>query len=147
MIHVLLVDDHTVIRKGVRYMLEATADVRVIAVALHETEAVELAHAHHPDIVILDIFMPTMDGIKLARNLRACCAGTRILALSHLDSSADVKRALEAGVSGFVLKTDIRADLLEAIRSLYSGKQFFSRNILRSDPPYINDQAPSSRSA
>jgi DNA-binding NarL/FixJ family response regulator len=129
MITILLVDDHSYIRKGVRYLLETLGDIEVVATARNGIEAVAKARLHHPDVVIIDISLPLMNGIEAIRQIRKSCPGTRLLTLSIYDDPLYVKNAVEAGATGYVLKDGIPNELLEAIRSLNSGKRYFSRKI------------------
>jgi DNA-binding NarL/FixJ family response regulator len=129
MITVLLVDDHSYIRKGVRYLLETLGDIEVVATARNGIEAVAKARLHQPKVVIIDISLPLMNGIEAIRQIRKSCPATRILTLSIHDDPLYVKNAVEAGATGYVLKDGIPDELLEAIRSLYSGKRYFSRKI------------------
>lgn len=137
MITVLLVDDHAYIRKGIRYLLEATHDIAVVGTAANGVEAVAKARSHQPDVVILDISMPFMNGIEATRQISACCPGTHILTLSIFPDKEYVRNALEAGAQGYVLKDKIGDELVEAIRSVHSGKQFFSPKIASLIYPYV----------
>lgn len=139
MITVLLVDDHTYIRKGIRYLIEATADIEVVATASNGIEAVAKTRMHRPHVVILDISMPFMDGIESARRIKECCPSTRVLALSLYDNPVYVEGALQAGAQGYVLKDAIADDLLEAIRTLYSGQRYFSQKIASRIYPHVDD--------
>ena len=129
MIDVLLVYDDNVIRKGVRYLLETTSDINVVAIAFHAIEAIAQVRSYHPHVVILDVFAPSINGLDLTRKISDCCPGTRALAVSHFDHPEHIQRALQAGVAGYVLKSEIGRELVEAIRSLYRGRQYFSRKI------------------
>lgn len=140
MITVLLVDDHAYIRKGIRYLLEATPDMEVVATASNGIEAVARARMFQPDVVIMDISMPLMNGIEAIKEIRASCPGTQVLALSIYDNVEYIQDALQAGARGYVLKDKIPDDLLEAIRSLYNGQRYFSQKIAdKIIPPYIED--------
>lgn len=129
MITVLLVDDHTYIRKGIRYLIESTNDLEVVAIASNGIEAVAKARLHQPHVVILDISMPFMDGIEATRQITSSCPGTRVLTLSIYDHPAYVEGALEAGAYGYILKESIGNELLDAIRALHSGGHYFSRRV------------------
>jgi two-component system, NarL family, nitrate/nitrite response regulator NarL len=131
MISVLLVDDHTYIRNGIRHLIEATTDMEVVATASNGIEAVAKACLHQPHVVSIDISMPFMDGIEATKKIKSSCPRTRVLALSIFDNPAYIEGALQAGAQGYVLKDAIGSELLEAIRSLYHGKQYFSHTISR----------------
>lgn len=139
MITVLLVDDHAYIRKGIRYLLEATKDIVVVATAANGVEAVAKARSHQPDVVIIDISMPFMNGIEATKQIRACCRLTHILTLSIFPDKEYVQSALEAGAQGYVLKDKIGEELIDAIHSLSRGKRFFSRKIAEMIHPYIKE--------
>jgi DNA-binding NarL/FixJ family response regulator len=129
MITVLLADDHAYIRKGIRYLLEATPDMEVVATASNGIEAVARARLLQPDIVIIDLSMPLMNGIEATRQICGSCPSTRVLTLSIYDSLEYVHSALQAGARGYVLKDKIPEELLAAIRAIHDGKRFFSHKI------------------
>ena len=145
MITILLVDDHSYIRKGIRYLLESLGDVEVVATATNGIEAVAKARFHQPDVVVIDISMPLMNGIEATRQIRENCPGTRVLILSIYQDPFYVKNAVQAGATGYILKDGLPNELLEAIQSLYSGRPYFSRKIASLfEPPYIEDDDQSS---
>lgn len=129
MITVLLVDDHASIRKSLRYLLEATDDIHVLGTASNGVEAVARASSNCPDVAVMDISMPVMDGMEATRQIRQYCPSTRVVMLSMYDNPEYVQRALEVGALGFVLKDTISEDLLAAIRTLFRGGRYFSRKI------------------
>jgi DNA-binding NarL/FixJ family response regulator len=139
MITVLLVDDHAYIRKGIRSLLESMPDIEVVATATNGIEAVAKARLLQPDIVVIDISMPLMNGIDATRQIRECCPGVRVLALSLYPDKEYIQSALQAGASGYVLKQQIGDDLPEAIRFIASGKRYLSRKIANMVPPYIDE--------
>jgi two-component system nitrate/nitrite response regulator NarL len=110
-------------------MLEATEDIRVMATASNGVEAVAQAGVHCPDVAVIDISMPVMDGIEATRQIHGRCRFTRVMILSIFDNPEYVQRAIEVGAVGFVLKDMIGKDLLAAIRALYTGKRYFSEKI------------------
>ena len=138
MITVLLVDDHVSFRKSLRYMLETTEDIRVVATAANGVEAVARARERCVDVAVVDISMPLMDGIEAARQIREICRHTRVMMLSILDQPEYVQRALEVGAIGFVLKDAIGIDLLTGIRTLASGRRYFSQTIAEVAEKYLN---------
>ena len=137
MITVLLVDDHAYIRKGIQHLLESTTDIQVMATASNGIEAIAKARSLQPDVVIIDISMPFMSGIEATQQIRADCPHTRVLALSIYPDKEYVQGALQAGAQGYILKDKLGDELLEAIRSIYSGKRYFSRKIAGVIHPYI----------
>jgi DNA-binding NarL/FixJ family response regulator len=139
MIRVLLVDDHAYIRKGIRYLLEVTSDIEVVATASNGVEGVARARSLQPDIAIIDLSMPLMSGIEAARQISTSCPGTRVLMLSIYNNREYVQGALEAGARGYVLKDKIPEELLEAIRTLYDGRRYFSQKIADDIDSYIEE--------
>jgi two-component system nitrate/nitrite response regulator NarL len=126
MITLLLVDDHTYIRQGLQVLLEETPDIEVVGTASNGIEAIAKASTLQPDVVVIDISMPLMDGIEATRQLHECCPRTHVLALSIYDNPEYIRSVLQAGAAGYVLKDAIGQELLEAIRSVHSGKPYFS---------------------
>jgi DNA-binding NarL/FixJ family response regulator len=140
MITVLLVDDNLRVQKGLRYILEVTEDIRVVATASNGIEALAEARRMCPDVAVVDISMPDMDGIEAARQIREFCRLTRVMMLSILDNPEYVQRAVEVGAAGFVLKDTIERDLLSTIRALAMGKRYFSQKIAGIAEAYLNEQ-------
>ncbi len=125
-IRILLADDHTIIRSGLRLLLEQQPDFKVVAEASDGREAVELVSKHHPGIAVLDIGMPQLNGIEATQQITSKEPQTHVVILSmHADESY-VLRALKAGASGYILKNSAEADLIRAVRSVADGKSFFS---------------------
>ena len=129
MITVLLVDDHASILKSLQYLLEATDDIQVLATASNGIEAVAWASSHCPDITVMDISMPVMDGMEATRQICQCCPLTRVMMLSMFDGPEYIQRALQVGALGYVLKDTVSDDLLIAVRVLSMGHQYFSPKI------------------
>jgi DNA-binding NarL/FixJ family response regulator len=140
MISVLLVDDHAYIRSGIQYLLEAVADIEVVATASNGIEAIAKARSYQPDVVIIDISMPFMSGIEATKQICECCTHTHVLALSIYPDKEYIQSALQAGARGYVLKDEMAEELLEAIRSIYSGKRYFSRKIAGMIHPHIEEE-------
>ena len=145
MITVLLADDHASVRKSLRSLLETTDDIQVIATVSTGAEAIAQASFYNPDVAVLDLSMPLMDGIEATREIRVRCPLTRIMMLSIYDNAEYVQRALEVGAVGYVLKDMIGDDLLAAIRALYKGGRYFSQKIAEIAQKYINQIEPDSR--
>lgn len=129
MITVVIVDDHVYIRKAIWYLLEMAHDTKVVATASNGSEAITAARLHRPDVVLMDISMPIMDGLEATRQILADFPNTRVLILSSYDDPEFIKRALECGASGYMVKEALASQLLEAVRALYKGKRYFSREI------------------
>ena len=130
-IRILLADDHTVVRRGLRLLLEGQPDFSVVAEAADGKQAVDAAEASRPDVALLDIAMPNLNGIEAAQRILAVAPNTSIVVLSmHADESY-VLRALKAGAKGYLLKDSAEGDLIEAIKSVTRGKTFFSPEITK----------------
>jgi two-component system response regulator NreC len=131
MVRILLADDHTVVRQGLRRVLEEQADWHVVAEASDGREAIRQAQEHKPDIAILDVAMPQLNGIEATRQIVRYVPSARVLVLSMHADEAYVTQVLHAGAAGYLLKDSADVDLLQAVRALTSGKSFFSPAIAR----------------
>ena len=131
MITVLLADDHAMVRDGLRYILEAAGDIQIVGLAANGQEAVAQALIHCPDVAVIDISMPVMDGIEAARRISQACAHTRIITLSMYHTEDYVQRALSAGALGYVLKDAAGNELVEAVRTLHAGSRYFSPQVAK----------------
>ncbi|HLN01426.1 MAG TPA: response regulator transcription factor [Bryobacteraceae bacterium] len=125
-IRILLADDHTVVRKGLRLLLESHPGFKVIAEAANGREAVALAEAHTPDVVVLDVAMPLLNGIEAARQVSAKLPQTAIVFLSMHSDEGYVLKALKSGAKAYLLKDSAEDDLINAIKAVTEGKAFFS---------------------
>jgi DNA-binding NarL/FixJ family response regulator len=121
-ISVLLADDQALVRAGFHLILSAEPDLEVIAEAADGLEAVQLTVAERPDVVLMDIRMPELDGIEATRRLTAEASGTRVLMLTTFDLDEYVVDAFRAGASGFLLKTAPRDQLVAAVRTVHAGE-------------------------
>lgn len=125
-IRILLADDHTVVRKGLCLLLESNPGFKVIAEASNGREAVAMAEAHTPDVVVIDIAMPMLNGIEAARQISANVPQTAIVFLSMHSDEAYVLKALKSGAKAYLLKDSAEYDLINAIKAVSEGKAFFS---------------------
>jgi two-component system, NarL family, response regulator NreC len=123
---ILLADDHNIVRQGLRFLLEAATEYQVVGEAADGMEAIQFMENLQPDILIVDIMMPKMNGLKVARQVKESGAKTRVIVLSMYDTEAYVAEALQAGVSAFVLKKSTSSDLIEAIHQVLEGKLYLS---------------------
>ena len=144
-IRVLLADDHGVVRKGVRDFLEEEPDLEVVGEAVDGAQAVDMALALQPDVVVMDIKMPQLSGIEATKRIKAAAPQVRVLALSAYDDDPYVWGLLEAGASGYVLKTAESRELISAIRAVAAGHsaldpQIAQRIISRAARPTLNNE-------
>src|SRR5688572_10040792 len=121
MITVLLADDHAMVRDGLRFLLEASGDIRVVDTASNGQEAVAKAILHCPAVAVIDVSMPFMDGIEATRQICAHCPQTHILMLSMHHTQEYIQRSLQAGALGYLLKDAAGKELVAAVRALYKG--------------------------
>jgi len=120
-IRVVIVEDHTLMREGTRHILAQSQDIDVIGDAGRGDEAVELIERLQPDVVLLDMRLPGMNGIEIARAVTSKHKDIRVLLLSAYDDEEYVAEALNAGAAGYLLKTTPGAELVEAVRAVHSG--------------------------
>ena len=130
-IRILLADDHTVVRKGLGLLLGSHPGFKVIAEAANGREAVAMAEAHKPDVVVLDVAMPLLNGIEAARQISAKLPQTAIVFLSMHSDEGYVLKALKSGAKAYLLKDSAEYDLINAIQAVSEGKAFFSPAISR----------------
>jgi len=126
---VLLADDHAVVRDGLRLLLEASGEFQVVGMAVDGIEAVRHALDLHPQVVVMDVAMPGMNGIEAAQQILETWPEARIVILSMYVSSEHVHRALQAGASGYLLKESAGAEVVEAVRTVAAGQRYLSRKI------------------
>lgn len=125
-IRILLADDHTVVRKGLRLLLESQPDFTVIAEAANGREAVALAEEHRPGVIVMDVGMPILNGIEAARQILAKLPHMAVVFLSMHSDESYVLRALKAGARAYLLKDSAEQDLINAVKAVSEGKAFFS---------------------
>jgi DNA-binding NarL/FixJ family response regulator len=131
-IRLLCVDDHPLMREGIAAVIRDAADMGLVAEAINGQEAIERFREFRPDITLMDLRLPDMSGIEAVRAIRKEFKEARIIMLTTFDGDVDIRRALEAGAQGYLLKTMPRPELVETIRKVYSGK--------RHVPPEVADQ-------
>lgn len=128
-IRILLADDHTVMRRGIRLLLESQPEFSVVAEASDGRQAVQQAEATLPDVAVMDIAMPNLSGIEAAERIASAQPNTAIVILSMHSDEGYVLRALKVGAKGYLLKDSVEGDLIEAIKAVHQGKTFFSPEI------------------
>lgn len=126
MIRVMVVDDHPVVRDGLRGVLDGEADMLVVGEAGHGAEALARVAEAAPDVVLMDLRMPTMGGVEAITALRTQAPGVRVLVLTTFDTDRDVLPAIEAGATGYLLKDTPREELLRAVRAAHRGEAVLS---------------------
>jgi DNA-binding NarL/FixJ family response regulator len=125
-IRVLLVDDHTVVRQGLRVLLEAEQDITIVAEAETGRQAVQLTKKHLPEVVVMDIAMPLLNGLEATRQITREVPSAKVLVLSSYSDDEYVHQLTEAGAAGYLLKQTAASDLIKAIREAKTGNAFFS---------------------
>ena len=131
MIRVLLVDDEQLVRSGLRMILQSSGDIEVVAEAADGAQAVEQVRLHRPDVVLMDIRMPTMDGLAATRQLTALPDPPKIIVLTTFELDEYVHTALQHGAVGFLLKDTPPRDLLQAVRTVAAGNAMLSPTVTK----------------
>ena len=130
-IRVLIVDDHAVVRQGLRLFLDLQEDIAVVGEAADGAQAVEEAKAHAPDVVLMDLVMPGMDGIQATRCVKEACPDANVLVLTSYAEDEQVFPALRAGAAGYLMKDVAPEQLAEAIRTVHRGDPLLHPEVLR----------------
>ena len=139
-IRILLADDHSILREGQRMLLDRQSEFEVVGDASNGREAVEMAGSLEPDVVIMDLAMPGLNGIEATRRIISRNAHTAVVILSMHSDESYILRSLKAGARAFLLKDSLKSDLIDAIRAAVQGKSFFSpkvSQVLKED--YVNE--------
>jgi len=129
MIRVVLADDHAVVRDGLAVLLEAQTDIEVVGAAANGRQAVRLVLELHPDVVVMDIAMPELNGIEATRQIHDAVTSTQVLVLSMHSTTEHIFRALQAGARGYLLKDSAGAEVVDAIRVVHAGRRYLSQKI------------------
>lgn len=130
-IKILIADDHAVVREGTRRILEQDQGLEVVAEACDGEEAVRLATTFKPDVAIIDVAMPRLDGIEATKQIKAVCPATTVLILSAYDDDQFVFSLLEAGAAGYLLKSIRGHELIDAVRAVHAGESVLHPSIAR----------------
>lgn len=128
-IRVVLIDDHTVVRKGIRVLLEQEPDIEVVAEAEDGLKGVDVCVEYEPDVVVLDMALPLLSGVEAARKIREKVPEAKILILSMYDDEEYILDSFKVGVSGYILKDVVVSDLVSAVQSVYRGSTFLSPSV------------------
>ena len=123
-IRVLVVDDHLMLREGVVSILEGEADIQVVGTAANGAEAIDAFSTLRPDVTLMDMQMPVMGGLQTLVELRKKVPGARVIVLTTYEGDVQAVRALKAGAAGYLLKSSLRQELVEAIRAVHGGRRY-----------------------
>lgn len=145
LIRILTVDDHPLLRKGIAALVNAESDMKLIAEASNGQEAVESFRIHRPDVTLMDIQMPAVDGIEAIDLIRSEFSEARIIVLTTYTGDAQVLRALRAGARGYVLKGHVHRELLETIRVVHAGQKRIPPDIAAELAEHATDDELTSR--
>jgi DNA-binding NarL/FixJ family response regulator len=130
-IRVLICDDHTILREGIRLLLNSQPDMEVVGEAVDGHEAIERARALKPDVILMDIAMPMLNGLEATKQIRRDDPGSRVLVLTMYESDEYVAQMLQAGAAGYVLKKVAGSELVYAIRAVFQGEAFLYPSITK----------------
>lgn len=144
-IKVLSVDDHPLIRDGIHFAVEAQPDMLLVAEAANGQEAVELFRQHRPDVTLMDLNMPVMNGIDATSRIKEISPKSRVLVLTTYSGDMQAARALQAGADGYLLKGSLRKELVQAIRDVYSGRRRIQSEIAQNLAEHIDSDRLSER--
>lgn len=128
-INVLIADDHTIVRDGLRALLALEPDIHVIGDAANGREAIDRAQELHPDIVLMDIAMPELNGLEATQQIIDTCPGTSVIILSMYASHEHIKQALQMGARGYLLKEAAGLEVVEALKRVQAGYRYLSRTV------------------
>ena len=128
-IRVLIAEDHEMVREGLKLILSAQSDIEVVGDAADGRAAIELAQKLNPDVVLMDISMPSMNGLKATEKLKACCPKSHVLALTRHKDDAYLQQMLSVGASGYVLKQSPPSELIHAIRAVAKGGKYLDPTV------------------
>ncbi len=131
-IKILLVDDHDIVRDGIRMLLEDEVGFGITAEAENGEEAIKVCKEHDIDLIIMDISMPKMDGIKATEKIKESYPEIKVLALTMMDEDQHIRQMIEAGASGYILKSSDKIELVDAITKILEGKHYFSNDATQS---------------
>jgi DNA-binding NarL/FixJ family response regulator len=128
-IKILTVDDHPLLRQGIAAVIQGEKDMLIVGEAANGREAIEMFRRQRPDVTLMDLQMPDLNGIDATATIRQAHPQARIIVLTTYEGDALARRALKAGVAGYILKDMIRTELLEAIRSVHAGRRYIPQKI------------------
>jgi DNA-binding NarL/FixJ family response regulator len=145
LIRILTVDDHPLLRKGIAALVNAESDLKLVAEASNGSEAIVAFRSHLPDVTLMDLQMPEVDGIDAIERIRAEFPGARIIVLTTYSGDTQVLRALRAGARGYILKGHVHRELLDAIRAVHAGQKRIPPEIAAELADHATDDALTER--
>lgn len=140
-IRVFLADDHAVVRDGLRFLLESQAGIRVVGDAADGRTTVDRVKGLCPDVVLMDIGMPELNGIEATQQIRADCSTVQVVILSMYSTTEHIFRALKAGARGYLLKESAGAEVVTAVRAVVAGRRYLSQRIIETTPDILDELA------
>jgi len=126
---IILAEDHHIVRQGLRALLEAEPDIQIVGEAANGLEAAQLAESRQPDVMIVDLMMPGLNGLEVTRQVAQRSPHTQVIILSAFENEAYVTEALGSGAAGYVLKKSSAADLVQAVREVVAGRRYLSPSL------------------
>jgi DNA-binding NarL/FixJ family response regulator len=141
MIRILCVDDHPILREGIAALVGKQPDMELVAEASNGLEAIELFRQNRPDVTLMDLQMPEMDGIEATHAIRREAPGARIIVLTTYVGDIQIKRAIQAGARGYLLKGLLRKELIETIRAVHAGQKRMSPEVAAEIAEHSSDDA------
>jgi DNA-binding NarL/FixJ family response regulator len=145
LIRILTVDDHPLLRKGIAALVNAEVDLKLVAEASNGKEAVEAFRSHQPDVTLMDLQMPELDGLEAINAIRRLSPEARIIVLTTYSGDAQVLRALKAGAKAYILKSHMHKELLDAIRAVHAGQKIVPPEIAKELANHATDDPLSER--
>jgi DNA-binding NarL/FixJ family response regulator len=140
-IRILTVDDHPLVREGIAGLVGVQPDMTVVAEATNGREAIQQFRAHRPDVTLMDLQMPEMNGLDALMTIRAEFPEARIIVLTTYEGDAQILRAVKAGAQGYLLKNTLHSDLLRTIRAVHAGKKSLSPEVSFQIAEHVSDEA------
>ena len=144
-ITVLAVDDHPLVRDGVNFAIQAESDMKVVAEASNGQEAIDLFRLHRPDVTLMDLQMPGMNGIDAMLVIRQSFPSARIIVITTYSGDVQAARALKAGASGYLLKATMRKELVDTIRRVHAGHRRIPNDVAAGIAEYVTSDALTDR--
>jgi DNA-binding NarL/FixJ family response regulator len=146
-LRILIVDDHALVREGLKRLIQEQPDMLVVGEAGDGHEALRFAKECLPDVALVDIWMPGLDGARVTQMITDACPQVKVIALTRHDDAGFVRKLLEAGATGYVLKQSALSELMQAVRAVAAGQQFVDASIRRADPRLPSDSSRPERAA